>query len=1689
MVRRGGGHADGRERERRESPEPPDPRDGIGALGDSTPILMFPVRIETRFTASGDELMLRMYPDDCLIDTFDPTLTTTEVTNAQAYWAAIWDAAGDEDAERAAWAALVRAHGAGRARWIVESYRPANANQQPTVPDTGAVPTFDAVPTKDQAWSAPARVRLLPERFVFIGYTAGAEPLVRVGPPVPADLQAGPDPTAFGGDALRHDDDGKLEVPEPLRWITDFEAAFDVGMGMRIGLDPPYQAGFDRVLVLGVRLGSDPTTSASLLAELLDHHGYGRRGLAVVPQGTPTNNTEQSSSGHGRSDDADGTFDLATPQYAVTSEPEARRDGQRLAEALGLPADFFAHTTGAGSTDQMTARAMNRALFPATIGYWMETMLSPVFDHDTVARTRDFMHNNVIASGPVPAIRIGSQPYGILPTTATTRMTWFAEREVVAAGVRDTGEAAYLRHLDALIKAVRADWSGPAAEVSHVAKDGDPYELLLDILGLHPGSVEWTQRYAEHVDVLYNRLTMQGFVGLLVPLAMIFERGQAFDLVEQLGGGTFSQDDGDDAPTLLNLLFSGRHNLLQGGVVDDRPLSEIDLVRAYTDDDRNYLTWLADAARAGIDELYQQEGFTRDEPPKALLYLMLRHALQLGYHDVSVRLHFAEGLYTAAQATQAKLDDPFLHIRTNVSISESRYQPLYVTEPLITGSPTTTVGQFIAAGLATIRHASVLHEQIRALELLADRPTAQLERCFADHIDLASYRLDAWLLGIVNRQLDLMRGREGQESGGVHLGAYAWVENLRPDPGKRTPFTPPDDLLEDFADPNDPPLTMDQNNGGYIHAPSLNHAVAAAVLRNGYLSHRDPAHDDALAVNLTSERVRVALGVLEGIRAGQGLSDLLGYQLERGLHERHGTLELDGFIYELRQAFPLQAGRLASTKPPEGVSLEAIAASNVVDGLALVEQMRKGGETYPFGLDATLPDGTPDQRAALTVEAKRLLDTHDAVSDLALAEGVYQAVVGNYDRVASTYDAYAHGAFPPEPDIVRTPRRGLGLTHRLALHLEPGLPAPGTPPGSAPPTPRCFGEPAVAEFVADNLPPLASIGCVVEFTRAADGAPDSDTVTLRQLGWRPVDVVSVVGNSLDAMAELDERVVERIRTVHDIRPDSPVTISYLVRGSAPTSVFEVMPLLRALRRLVISGRPLAPTDLTPANDAIVPDDAAPVTDRTRVEAVMNQLDTLHGDLTTFVAGLTPLLDDPVTQRPVLLSGGETRIDDCVDLLRRSALFGLPQTGRGVLYDGVKAAFTALLDAVADRVGRWDGRVAEFAAALVEDDDRPLDASDDERFRILGRAERAVSTVPIDPRPALPDDYRSVLVTTTLVAFRDRHDDLRAVGQTTATTCHALRAEILALLPIDGFDVTPFSLTEAEDLLIDVVRTARDVAVTVAAAAERRLAEAGDHLTAATAASTARERVDHLTRAAKALLGEEFVIVPEFELKPAVAGVVAAAAAASASGDIFDHLDSLGVDFPVDTWLHGLARVREPAAAWEQMQLFSDAWGLPEPTLTAMQLPHVAGEQWWALEVPEGKRPESDRLLYTAHLPGGFDPTQPMCGLLLDEWSEVIPGDDVDTGLAFHFDRPSTEAPQTMLLVTPTDFRGGWRWEDLVDALNDTLDLAKLRAIEPRHVDSLPYGWLLPATVLASQVSQLTIAADLALNNPIAIGGN
>ena len=100
---------------------------------------------------------------------------------------------------------------------------------------------------------------------------------------------------------------------------------------------------------------------------------------------------------------------------------------------------------------------------------------------------------------------------------------------------------------------------------------------------------------------------------------------------------------------------------------------------------------------------------------------------------------------------------------------------------------------------------------------------------------------------------------------------------------------------------------------------------------------------------------------------------------------------------------------------------------NVVDGRKLSSTSRQSGaDIYPFGI-ADLPRARRGPRRTRSpTRVAHIRDVNDAVADLVLAEGVHQAVLGNYDRSAGTLDAFAKGDDPPEPDVIRTPRTGIG---------------------------------------------------------------------------------------------------------------------------------------------------------------------------------------------------------------------------------------------------------------------------------------------------------------------------------------------------------------------------------------------------------------------------------------------------------------------------------------------------------------------------------------------------------------------------------------------------------------------------------------------------------------------------------------
>ena len=270
----------------------------------------------------------------------------------------------------------------------------------------------------------------------------------------------------------------------------------------------------------------------------------------------------------------------------------------------------------------------------------------------------------------------------------------------------------------------------------------------------------------------------------------------------------------------------------------------------------------------------------------------------------------------------------------------------------------------------------------------------------------------------------------------------------------------------------------------------------------------------------------------------------------------------------------------------------------------------------------------------------------------------------------------------------------------------------------------------------------------------------------------------------------------------------------------------------------------------------------------------------------------------------------------------------------------------------------------------------------------------------------------------------------------------------------------------------------------------------DDALAAFASGTAggAETAALIIEAARKLLGEDALLLPRFTMPEEQAEELLNTYENSAA--LLDYITGKeGRAFPIDDWLYGTARVRESVGRWENITILAEAFNGGEPVeLTPMQLPFKEDDRWLAMRFRDEKdleadpanyyRIDGDKLLYTAHHAVPFKKEAPVCGIVLDEWTELIPEREETTGLAFHYDQPGSEPPQTMLLLVPPAFTGNWKWNDIVEALEETFEDAKKRAVEPDRLGRTAYGHFLPATMMAVTLYWITMATNLATNNDV-----
>jgi hypothetical protein len=616
------------------------------------------------------------------------------------------------------------------------------------------------------------------------------------------------------------------------------------------------------------------------------------------------------------------------------------------------------------------------------------------------------------------------------------------------------------------------------------------------------------------------------------------------------------------------------------------------------------------------------------------------------------------------------------------------------------------------------------------------------------------------------------------------------------------------------------------------------------------------------------------------------------------------------------------------------------------------------------------------------------------------------------------------------------------------------------------------------------VPSLDHIACTVSWTDPVTAASQQHVVTLADIALRPIDALYLLkSDNVQAMAEMDDRIQRYVIATWSPRPDSSITIQYMTAAAGQFSVFESGPLLRNLRSLITQSRPLRASDVLRANDATRKDNSTVSLDQGRITAPLATLTALAGDIDTFVnTTLSPLLADTTANRAAIITQVDSNLTAAVALLERAARLTVPSSGWGFIYAWRHQAFVDLLAQISALVTRWTQKLTDFDKALIAYDTLPAATSDADRFAALQAAELIVKSS-LDPLPATPALMRAALPAKAN-ALQNRLAQFQAIQSSAGDSFATLYTSMTALSTAE-FDSQPFDISPIGDRAITITQDISRALTSQSSVAKTRITSVNAGLAQAASTTSSADRVAALVAAAKALLGDDFQIVPEFTVSAAQGGEWAHAINASTSGDLFSYVKTtLNIDFPIDEWFYAAARVREPLRYWESALMLASAFGLEPPPLTPIQLPFSAGEPWRALQFPDTPPITSDRLLYTCLYSQPFNPASNQCGLMIDEWTEVIPASTRDTGITFNYSRPDNEPPQALLLVVSASNTGSWQWTDLVGALNETLDLAKKRAVEPAFLDPTVYSRFLPATVTASTTYGITIATPLTAANGV-----
>lgn len=1550
------------------------------------PLLLIPVKIETRFVQ--DELWIRVFPDSILLQqAFSAHLSEEEELGRQSW------IQSEADARKAIWHNLVSRYGVARSQWLIQPELPIEDHHLPT-----------------------AVFRFLPERFKFFGLQG--EHLIELGQgqPIPSTLEL-------------------FEEAGTISWMNDFDEAVHKGMGIRVSRDT-FTGKLDQLLAIGIRQNQN---GQDALQQLITHHQF-TTGFSFLSPGTPTNNLPTEKTPHSDRDDFEAQQSFARidrPDDAVQSGDRSFAD--RLAAATGLPIALFRQAEKADiKVADEIAKKIRLACYPALFDEALNHYFSNTVSNDLRVLIQEHYGNYVQAGSPLPAIKVGNQPYGILPTRRIRRV---GNSESV---VYNGGVEYFLRNFKAFMSIALEKWLAMAKEnVPQVGAgpEEDADINLLQILAMQAGSVPEEYEFGSAIPssvlkIAYGKVrtlltsnevgeqAIERMLGLtpdddwLLSIKNQIKQNLAdfhplefepnlpipiqvpnwtkkiqIPLVST--GGTFIKkalqlakaknpaldiadlsNAPDSAPSILEELLLQSLTKI-GPFAIELPGLVKDIAEYYQTNPETAKRTLENSLREAIDlNSYRLDAWISSLANKRLDEINVgEEGLLLGTYGVVENLIPSENaaaltwadaklsIDVAVAEIHQHLHQHYILTRDGTIFSDSEFSraSTLTDEVQILGYERGTHGKirsiaFVASDLYVLtdqqwllkttqeepllfRIAEAEGRQRNLFQLFSvqGRLLSRTNRRLAILEEPPNYRRKRWRrirsprnprvwtsLTQVNDQLiglgeeQLWRIPIDTSNNTAEYQQHSTAE------GMTEVFAIDDKILARKSTGEMLELALRLNNsapGGIIHTPSVDQAILSGIFKSTFLSHNRPGEGNPFALHLSSDQIQRSLMIQEGLRNGQELGALLGYQFERDLHEAGA----DSSIYVFRKKYPFDQDRGAKE-------------INVVNGLDIAR-------------DELAQGNTEAQVSAI----KKLRQTLDACSDSLLFEAGYHAIQGNHDRSAATMDAFKGKSIPHQQKSLKTPIPGVGIQHKMVWLLDQVVwEEINTDPRI---NPRAAVQPALEYWLKKQIGPLSEIACRVGVKTGATIIA-RPIVRLEELNLGYLDFLYLSATPSSG----EHSGLELLLIAHLFRQDGPwrgledaqfQILDEAVEGFTK-NLLDAMEFARYLLNLLGNSRPLETEDLLPPYE------------------------------------------------PSQTSN---------DLAGYQQLF-LSLQEAGKILETIAKDFITSTDLV-------------FQTALPDQDLPPTLAF---KYGIDGALPK-----PFSNESTLPKEKLSKSI-------------IKRVN--------SCREDWRQLLDMGGVQI------EEQDY---------------------------------------KPAIKRLLAVGKELFGSSFLCIPSIQAPPIFLQELQQRPERQIIGELGQERIRLWVQglAQVSSTTEAFEDVLMIKEAWQD-PLYQSVEGMPGQSWTPPAshfkiVQYIGGEvgktyPWLALNHEEIKavlalpenattdelaRPEAGRnypaggCSIVIYLPEVGIPqhTQRISGLVIDQFSEHIPDKQVDSGISFQYDAPNNEAPQALLLALPEEEQEGNNWTELEVAaiVRDTIDLAKVRMVDPDAIQD--FGYLLPASYL------------------------